>query len=320
MESELFLETDEYDLLTVEFAEADRGCRLDAALAAQLEQVSRSRAQALIAAGDVTVNGHPRTDKNYRVRAGDRAEVKLYQSVPVDIVPESIPLDIVYEDESVLVVNKPKGMVVHPAPGSETGTLVNALLGHMADGMDALSGINGKLRPGIVHRIDKHTSGLIVIAKNDAAHAALSAQLAAHSVTRVYEAIAAGRFRKDEGTIDAPLMRDPKNRKRQKVAPEGSGRRAVTHYKVLERYAKYTLIELRLETGRTHQIRAHLAFLGHPVLGDDLYGPADGDGQYLHAKTLGFLHPVTGDYLEFSADPPEDFRAMVEKLRRSRQG
>ncbi|MDR2609824.1 MAG: RluA family pseudouridine synthase [Clostridiales Family XIII bacterium] len=314
MDGELFLETDEYDLLIAEFDEAYEGMRLDAALAAYTEQVSRNRAQALIEAGDVTVNGEPQTKKKYRVRAGDRAEIKLYLSVPVDILPEKIALDIVYEDDDVLVVNKPKGMVVHPAPGSETGTLVNALLFHLA-GDDSLSGVGGKLRPGIVHRIDKNTSGLIIIAKNDAAHAALSGQLAAHSVTRVYEAIVAGGFKDDEGTIDAPLARDPKNRKRQRVSRDGSGKRAVTHYRVLERYAKYTLLELRLETGRTHQIRVHLASIGHPVLGDDLYGPADGDGQYLHAKTLGFAHPASGEYIEFSVEPPEDFRAMREKLR-----
>jgi 23S rRNA pseudouridine1911/1915/1917 synthase len=314
MSDELFLETDEYDMLRAEFTGADEGARLDAALAAHIGEISRNRAQMLIESGDVSVDGEPQLSKKYRVRPGSVAEVKLYKRVPVDIAPEEIALDIVYEDGDVMVINKPKGMVVHPAPGNETGTLVNAALHHLNSAGGSLSSINGKLRPGIVHRIDKNTSGLIMVAKNDAAHASLSRQLAEHSITRVYVAIVAGGFSEEEGTIDAPLARDPANRKRQKVLRSGEGRRAVTHYRVLERASKFTLLELRLETGRTHQIRAHLAHRGHPVLGDDLYGPADGDGQFLHAKTLGFIHPQGGEYVEFSVEPPEDFRLMVQKL------
>ncbi|MDR1068829.1 MAG: RluA family pseudouridine synthase [Clostridiales Family XIII bacterium] len=316
MSDELFFETDEYDVLRAEFTEADEGARLDAALASRIGEISRNRAQMLIENGEVSVDGELQTSKKYRVRSGSVAAVKLYKRVPVDVVPEAIALDIVYEDDDVIIINKPKGMVVHPAPGNETGTLVNAALHHLQGAGGALSSINGKLRPGIVHRIDKNTSGLIMVAKNDAAHASLSRQLAEHSITRVYVALVAGGFAEDEGTIDVPLVRDPANRKRQKVSRSGEGRRAVTHYRVLERFSKYTLLELRLETGRTHQIRVHLASTGHPVLGDDLYGPADGDGQFLHAQTLGFLHPQSGEYVEFSAEPPEDFRLMREKLSR----
>jgi 23S rRNA pseudouridine1911/1915/1917 synthase len=229
--------------------------------------------------------------------------------------PEDIPLDIVFEDESLIVVEKPKGMVVHPAHGNETGTLVNGLLAHILQNGGSLSAINGEIRPGIVHRIDKDTSGLLVIAKTDFAHQNLSAQLASHSMKRIYHAIVSGGFREDDGTIDVPIGRDPKDRKKQKVRPEGGGRYAITHYHVMERFSSATLLEVRLETGRTHQIRVHMASCGHPILGDELYGKGKG-GQYLHAGTLGFIHPVTQEYMEFTKEFPETFQVALEKLRK----
>ncbi|MBQ6499466.1 MAG: RluA family pseudouridine synthase, partial [Ruminococcus sp.] len=230
--------------------------------------------------------------------------------------PEDIPLDIVYEDADLLVVNKPKDMVVHPAPGHFSGTLVNALMFHC---MDGLSGINGELRPGIVHRIDKNTSGLLVVAKSDKAHAGLSEQIKDHSFTREYLAVAYGNIKEDERTVDAPIGRHKTDRKRMCVT-ELNSRPAVTHIKVLERYNGFTYILCRLETGRTHQIRVHLAYIGHPIAGDDVYGPSkvitELRGQCLHAYKLGFVHPVTGEYMEFTADPPESFVSFRDKLRR----
>jgi 23S rRNA pseudouridine1911/1915/1917 synthase len=328
------LETEERDTLTAEFGPDDAGLRLDAALAARFDSLSRNRAQELILGGDVRVNGEIASGKRYKVRSGDRAIVSVRKRKPLRVLPEPMPLSIVYEDADVIVVDKPKGLVVHPAPGNVSGTLVNGLLHHIRApedgfsqcvGTDApafgfgedagLSSVNGAIRPGIVHRIDKNTSGLLVVAKNDRAHGALAKQLADHGMTRVYWALVAGNFKTDAGAVDAPLSRDPKDRKKQRVCPDGSGKRAVTHYRVKERFKGFSLLELRLETGRTHQIRAHMAHVGHPVLGDDLYGPADGAGQYLHARTLGFLHPTTGVYMEFESEPPEDFRSMLEKLR-----
>lgn len=235
----------------------------------------------------------------------------------LDIEAENIPLDIVYEDEDVLVVNKPKGMVVHPAVGNYTGTLVNAVMYHCGE---RLSSINGVIRPGIVHRIDKDTSGLLMIAKNDMAHESLSAQLAEHSINRRYRALVYANIKEDEGTIDAPIGRDPRNRLRQAVTDTEHGKRAVTHYRVLERFGQYTLIEAKLETGRTHQIRVHMAYKKHPLVGDSVYGPKKGqikaEGQMLHAKVLGFVHPRTGEYMEFDSELPEYFEDILKGLRK----
>ncbi|MGN0709955.1 MAG: RluA family pseudouridine synthase [Anaerovoracaceae bacterium] len=291
------------------------GKRIDRVIVENTEDISRSRIQKLFDEGAVTVNGEVCSSKNHKVREGDEIAVEIPEPETLDVEPEDIPLDIVYEDDSVLVVNKPRGMVVHPAAGNMTGTLVNAVLYHCGD---SLSSINGVIRPGIVHRIDKDTSGLIMIAKDDNAHIRLSEQLQVHSTTRRYLAIVRDNIKEDEGTVDAGIGRDPKNRLRRAVHGIGE-KRAVTHYKVLERFGKYTYIECRLETGRTHQIRVHMAYIKHPLLGDTLYGSKDQpfglDGQMLHAAVLGFLHPVTGEYMEFRADPPEDFQDVLNKLR-----
>lgn len=293
----------------------DVGERLDKYLSEQIEGLSRSAASRLIFEGKVTV-GENNVKKNYKTEAGDMITVLTDDPQPVDVLPEDIPLDIVYEDADLLVVNKPKDMVVHPAPGHFSGTLVNALMFHC---MDGLSGINGELRPGIVHRIDKNTSGLLVVAKSDKAHAGLSEQIKDHSFTREYLAVAYGNIKEDERTVDAPIGRHKTDRKRMCVT-ELNSRPAVTHIKVLERYNGFTYILCRLETGRTHQIRVHLAYIGHPIAGDDVYGPSkvitELRGQCLHAYKLGFVHPVTGEYMEFTADPPESFIHFRDKLRR----
>ena len=290
------------------------GERLDKFLSDSVEGLSRSSLTKLIEDGKVTV-GEKAVKKNYKVIDGDRVTVLIDDPKPVDITPEDIPLDIVYEDEHLLVVNKPKGMVVHPAPGNDSGTLVNALMYHCGD---HLSGINGELRPGIVHRIDKNTSGLLAVAKSDIAHAGLSEQIKDHSFTRRYLAICYGNIKEDERTVDAPIGRHKIDRKKMCVTQLNS-KPAVTHIKVLERYQGFTYIECRLETGRTHQIRVHLASIGHPIAGDDVYGPTKVitalGGQCLHAYQLGFIHPVTGEYIEFTADPPESFIRFREKLR-----
>lgn len=290
------------------------GERLDKFLSDSVEGLSRSSLTKLIEDGKVTV-GEKAVKKNYKVADGDRITVLIDDPKPVDITPEDIPLDIVYEDEHLLVVNKPKGMVVHPAPGNYSGTLVNALMYHCGD---HLSGINGELRPGIVHRIDKNTSGLLAVAKSDIAHAGLSEQIKDHSFTRRYLAICYGNIKEDERTVDAPIGRHKIDRKKMCVTQLNS-KPAVTHIKVLERYQGFTYIECRLETGRTHQIRVHLASIGHPIAGDDVYGPTKVitalGGQCLHAYQLGFIHPVTGEYIEFTADPPESFIRFREKLR-----
>ena len=295
-------------------APGDTG-RLDAWLAGQCPTLSRSALQGLMEQGLVTRNGAP-VNKKEKVLPGAVYTIDLLDPQPIEAVPQNIPLDIVYEDDDLLVVNKPKGMVVHPAPGNPDGTLVNALLYHCAG---QLSGIGGAIRPGIVHRIDKDTSGLLVVAKNDAAHHALSEQMSVHSIHRVYHAVVYGNLKEDEGTVDAPLGRHPQDRKKMAIVRSG-GKRAVTHYRVLERFGKYTYIECQLETGRTHQIRVHMASLGHPLLGDEVYGrgksPFKLEGQTLHAMVLGFIHPTTGEYMEFQAPLPEYFEKLLEKLRK----
>ena len=293
---------------------ADReGERLDAFLARSVPDLTRSAAQRLLERWAVTLRGRA-AKKNDKTRLGDSLTVCLPEPQPVDLVPQNIPLDVIYEDDDVIVVNKPVGLVVHPAPGHPDGTLVNALLYHCGT---SLSGINGELRPGIVHRIDRDTSGLIVAAKNDRAHLALAAQLQDHSLARVYEAVAVGGFREDCGTVDAPIGRHPVDRKKMAVDRK-NGREAVTHWSVLARYPGYTHVECRLETGRTHQIRVHLASIGHPLLGDTVYGskkPWPGlVGQCLHARRLRFVHPSTGEPLELECPLPDWFRDVLEKL------
>ncbi|MCI6855526.1 MAG: RluA family pseudouridine synthase [Firmicutes bacterium] len=291
--------------------------RIDLVLSLLLSETSRSFIQKLIEGGRLTINGQLCTSKKYKVSEGDVVEITVPEPEKLVIEEENIPLDIVYEDDDVLVVNKPRGMVVHPAVGNYTGTLVNAVMYHCKD---RLSSINGVIRPGIVHRIDKDTSGLLMIAKNNKAHESLSRQLAAHTITRKYTALVYNNFSEEEGTVDAPLGRDPKNRLRRAVTRENS-KRAVTHWRVLERFGKYTLIEAQLETGRTHQIRVHMAYINHPLVGDMLYGPKKQtlfqDGQLLHAGVLGFVHPSTGEYMEFSRPLPEEFQQVIERLRRS---
>ena len=282
-------------------------------MAEEVDALTRSAVQKLLEQGGVTVNGVPAA-KNTRLRPGDEICVTVPEPEPVEARPEPIPLDIVYEDGDLLVVNKPKDMVVHPAPGHASGTLVNALLAHCGD---SLSGINGELRPGIVHRIDKDTSGLLIVAKNDFAHRGLAAQIEAHSFTREYQAVVYGTLRDDSGTVDAPIGRDPVDRKRMTVT-DRHARHAVTHYQVLARYRGFTHVRLRLETGRTHQIRVHMAYIGHPVAGDPVYGPRKVitrlGGQCLHAGKIGFVHPRTGAYLEFEAPLPDYFTSFLRGL------
>ena len=291
--------------------------RIDLVLSLLLSETSRSFIQKLIEGGSLTVNGSLCRSKKYKVSENDVVEIVLPEPEKLTIEEENIPLDIVYEDRDLLIVNKPRGMVVHPAVGNYKGTLVNAVMYHCKD---RLSSINGVIRPGIVHRIDKDTSGLLMIAKNNRSHESLSRQLAEHSITRKYMALVYNNFSEDEGTVDAPIGRDPRNRLRRAVVSENS-RRAVTHWRVMERFGRYTLIEASLETGRTHQIRVHMAYINHPLIGDLLYGPKKqtlfDKGQLLHAGVLGFVHPSTGEYMEFSSPLPEEFEQVLEKLRRS---
>ena len=288
----------------------EEGLRLDKALA-DLSNLSRSQANQAIKDGSVLVNGQPKKAK-YSVKAGDVISFEEPEEEVLDYQAENLPLEIVYEDQDLAVVNKPQGMVVHPSVGHSSGTLVNALLYHIKD----LSTINGVVRPGIVHRIDKDTSGLLMVAKNDQAHQALADELKAKKSLRKYLAIVHGNLPNDRGKIEAPIGRSEKDRKKQAVTAKG--RPAVTHFHVLERFGNYSLLELRLETGRTHQIRVHMAYIGHPLAGDPLYGPCKtlkGHGQFLHAQTLGFTHPRTGQVLEFSVQPPAIFQETLEKLR-----
>lgn len=291
---------------------SDAGERIDKYISLQNEDWSRSQVQTWIKEGRVTVDGEP-VKSNYKLQAEDELTLRVPPPREMAILPEPMPLDIVYEDSDVVVVNKPRGLVVHPAPGHYSGTLVNGLLAHCKD----LSGINGVLRPGIVHRIDKDTSGLLMVAKNDKAHMGLAEQLKAHSVNRTYVAIVHGVIQHEMGTIEAPIGRDPKNRQQMAVVFENS-KHAVTHFIVQERFKDYTLVELKLETGRTHQIRVHMKYIDHPLAGDPKYGPKQTlelNGQALHAKTLGFVHPRTGERLEFEAPLPEDLEQMIAYLR-----
>lgn len=294
--------------------ENENSMRIDRYLAETSDGLSRSHIQKLIKDGDITVNDKP-VKANYRLISGDNIKINIPDLKEPDIAAENIPLDILYEDEDVIIVNKPKQMVVHPAPGHYTGTLVNALMYHCRGD---LSGINGDLRPGIVHRIDMDTTGSLIVCKNDAAHQSLAKQLKEHSINRVYVAVVYGNIKEDKGIVDAPIGRHPTERKRMSTHARNA-REAVTHYEVIERFKGYTYIKCRLETGRTHQIRVHMASIGHPLVGDPVYGPRKNlfpelQGQALHAKTLGFIHPTTKKYMEIEAPIPEYFKVLLKKL------
>jgi 23S rRNA pseudouridine1911/1915/1917 synthase len=305
-------EEEPMETLTLQPSEAQTGRRTDAWLAETVESLTRSAAARLLEEGLVTSAGKP-LSKSYKLTGNETIEVSLPDPDPVDLAPQDIPLDIIYEDGDVIVVNKPKGLVVHPAPGHPDGTLVNALLFHCGD---SLSGVGGALRPGIVHRIDRDTSGLIIAAKNDLAHRRLAAQLQDHTLARTYQCVVTGNLRQDSGTVDAPIGRHPTDRKRMAVV--SSGRPAVTHWQVLERFSAFTHLRCRLETGRTHQIRVHMAHIGHPILGDTVYGAKKAvpglQGQCLHAAGLRFLHPRTGETVELSCPLPPEFQKQLQKL------
>lgn len=289
------------------------GFRLDKFISLKAENMTRSAAEKLIESGNVSVAGK-RAEKSHRCAVGETVELLLPDPVPAGALPQNIPLDIRYEDDDLLVVNKPKGMVVHPAAGHADGTLVNALLAHCGS---SLSGINGVMRPGIVHRIDKDTSGLLIVAKNDFAHRGLAAQIKTHSFTRIYEAVVVGNLKQDAGTVDEPIGRHPVNRKKMAVTLKNS-RAAVTHWQVIARYEGYTHVRLKLETGRTHQIRVHMAYLGHPVAGDTVYGVKKAvpglKGQCLHARVIGFIHPRSGNYVEVTSELPTYFTDFLKCL------
>lgn len=291
------------------------GIRIDKFLSDQFPEFSRSYIQKLIKDGQVTADEKV-IKSNYKISGSEEIILTIPDQVIPDILPENIPLDILYEDQDLIVVNKPKGMVVHPAAGHYSGTLVNAIMYHCGD---ELSGINGVMRPGIVHRIDQNTTGSLLICKNDMAHNAIAEQLKVHSITRKYRAIVHGNLKKDHGTVNAPIGRHPVDRKKMAIEPR-NGKEAITHYQVLERFGNYTYIECQLETGRTHQIRVHMSSIHHPIVGDDVYGPVKCpfpglQGQTLHAQVLGFIHPRTGQYMEFSAPLPEYFENLLKKLR-----
>lgn len=301
---------DTYDFTV---GESDCGLRIDRFLSDKLDFLTRSAVQKNIDSQNVTVNSCA-VSKNYKCRLNDRVEILIPDAVALETKAENIPLDIVYEDSDLLVVNKPKGMVVHPANGNWDGTLVNALLYHCRD---SLSGINGVIRPGIVHRIDKDTSGLLIVAKNDAAHLGLAEQIKEHSFSRMYEAVVYGNIKEDRGTVNQPIGRNPKDRKKMAVV-QNNAKPAVTHFQVIQRYGEFTHIRCMLETGRTHQIRVHMAYIGHPLAGDSVYGPkkviTSLNGQCLHAKLIGFNHPVLNRYMEFDSELPEYFKDFLAKL------
>ncbi len=294
--------------------EEQAGTRVDKLLAELLEDFTRSRIQKIAESGQLLVNGGA-VKVNYKLRSGDEIVLNVEPPQELDIKAEEIPLDIVYEDDEMLVVNKPQGMVVHPAAGNYSGTLVNALMAYCGD---SLSGINGEKRPGILHRIDKDTSGLLLVAKTDRTHQGLAEQIKAHSLTRAYQALVHGNFKEEDGTIDAPIGRHPTDRKKMTITTVHA-RDAVTHYRVLERFGRFTHIECRLETGRTHQIRVHMSQNGHPIVGDKTYGVKKEEfnlrGQLLHAYKVGFVHPVSGEYMEFSAELPQYFEKVLKILR-----
>ena len=316
LEQEFDQELEDRESTAWTIADEQAGERIDKFIAERMTELSRTQVQDLIESESILVN-EKKTKANYKLRSGDRITLVLPEPEEVTLVAEDIPLDVYYEDSDVIVVNKPRGMVVHPAAGHASGTLVNALLYHCKD----LSGINGEVRPGIVHRIDMDTSGLLMAAKNDVAHRHLAGQLKEHTVTRKYVAVVHGLIEHDLGTIDAPIGRHTVHRQQMAVTREG-GREAITHFQVLERLNKHTVVELKLETGRTHQIRVHMEFIGHPLVGDPKYGSQKRNryghiiqGQALHAQVLGFVHPRTGEYLEFSTEIPDDMKQLIEYLR-----
>ena len=296
--------------------EALAGMRIDKALSSKAEGFTRSHIQSVLSDGGVKVNGKT-VSKSYKLSPGDEVVFTVPEPTLLSAEPEDIPLDIVYEDSDLLVVNKPRGLVVHPAPGNESGTLVNALMYHCKG---SLSGINGVIRPGIVHRIDKDTSGLLIVAKNDFSHEKLALQIKDHSFKRQYRAVVHGNIKDDFGTVDAPIGRSTKDRKKMCVTDKNS-RHAVTHYEVLDRFDGFTYIKVTLETGRTHQIRVHMSYIGHPVAGDPVYGPKNGvtklNGQCLHAGLIGFIHPRDGRYMEFESDLPDYFTAFLKTLKKT---
>ena len=305
------------DFTTYKFIADDNEDRIDVFLSNVYKDASRTYLQKLIKMGNICVNGKQVTKSSYKLNEDDEIELNVPEPLPLEILPEDIPLDIIYEDDDFLIVNKPKGMVVHPAPGHLSGTLVNAVLYHCKDN---LSGINGILRPGIVHRIDKDTSGSLIICKNDFAHRNIADQLKVHSITRIYLGIVTGHLKENEGTVDVYIDRDKNDRKRMAVCDKTHGKHAVTHYRVLESYEGYDLVEFKLETGRTHQIRVSMKYLNHPLLGDTTYeapGNRFGiEGQVLHAKTIGFMHPSTNNYVEFEALLNEEFEHILNVLRK----
>lgn len=299
-----------------EYTPGEELLRIDRFLGSRLEQVSRSYLQKLVKEGAVLVNGKP-VKSSYKVENGDWIRLEIPDAVEPEIEAEEMDLDILYEDSDIILINKPKGMVVHPAAGHYSGTLVNGLMAHCKD---ELSGINGVMRPGIVHRIDMDTTGVLIVCKNDKAHNAIAEQLKVHSITRKYYAIVHGVLKEDTGTVNAPIGRHPVDRKKMSIN-EKNGKEAVTHYRVLRRFRRFTFVECQLETGRTHQIRVHMASIGHPLLGDIVYGPSKDpfklEGQALHAKLLGFIHPSTGQYVEFESPLPPYFTALLDRLRQS---
>lgn len=307
------------DILIFTVTESSVGIRVDKFISDETDRFTRSSIVKLIEENAVQINGQ-NVSKNYKCRIGDEIVIHIPKAKPMEAMPENIPLDIVYEDNDLLVVNKPKGMVVHPAPGNEDGTLVNALLYHCKD---SLSGINGVIRPGIVHRIDKDTSGLLIVAKNDSAHLSLAHQIKEHSFHRAYEAIVRGNIKEDSGTINQPIGRHYKDRKKMAVTARNS-RNAITHFTVIDRFSSFTHVRCVLETGRTHQIRVHMAYINHPIAGDTVYGVQKAlsklNGQCLHAKEIGFMHPSTGEYMEFTSELPRYFTEFLSALKNKDNG